>query len=128
MGSGRKGNIPQRVPLPLCMERHLSAAEKLLVLPVSVRHLSVAQKVQHATINGLGGSSLTGTKLVVNPTRQSIRTKNIRSGAVVAKYGDNSVCFDLEDLGNTTRKWDLYGSDAMMIQMLVDILVIFLVV
>lgn len=34
-----------------------------------------------------------------------------RSGAVVAKYGDKSVYFDLEDLGNTTGKWDLYGSD-----------------
>ncbi|KAF3560835.1 hypothetical protein DY000_02018964 [Brassica cretica] len=32
--------------------------------------------------------------------------------AVVAKYGDKSVYFDLEDLGNTTGQWDLYGSDA----------------
>ena len=47
---------------------------------------------------------------------------------MVAKYGDKSDYFDLEDLGNTTKKWDLYGSDAMMIQMLVNILVIFLVV
>ena len=31
---------------------------------------------------------------------------------MVAKYGDKSVYFDLEDLGNTTGKWDLYGSDA----------------
>ncbi|XP_068345546.1 photosystem I reaction center subunit VI-2, chloroplastic-like [Pyrus communis] len=74
--------------------------------------LATLAAVQPATINGLGGSSLTGTKLVVKPTRQSIRTKNIRSGAVVAKYGDKSVYFDLEDLGNTTGKWDLYGSDA----------------
>ena len=35
-----------------------------------------------------------------------------RTGAVVAKYGDKSVYFDLEDLGNTTGQWDLYGSDA----------------
>lgn len=35
-----------------------------------------------------------------------------RAGAVVAKYGDKSVYFDLEDLGNTTGQWDLYGSDA----------------
>lgn len=35
-----------------------------------------------------------------------------RSGAVVAKYGDKSVYFDLEDIGNTTGQWDLYGSDA----------------
>ena len=32
--------------------------------------------------------------------------------AVVAKYGDKSVYFDLEDLGNTTGEWDVYGSDA----------------
>lgn len=31
---------------------------------------------------------------------------------MVAKYGDKSVYFDLEDLGNTTGQWDLYGSDA----------------
>ena len=35
-----------------------------------------------------------------------------RAGAVVAKYGDKSVYFDLEDIGNTTGQWDLYGSDA----------------
>lgn len=35
-----------------------------------------------------------------------------RAGAIVAKYGDKSVYFDLEDLGNTTGQWDLYGSDA----------------
>jgi len=39
-------------------------------------------------------------------------TKYHRNGAVVAKYGDKSVYFDLEDLGNTTGQWDLYGSDA----------------
>lgn len=31
---------------------------------------------------------------------------------MVAKYGDKSVYFDLEDLGNTTGQWDVYGSDA----------------
>lgn len=30
----------------------------------------------------------------------------------MAKYGDKSVYFDLEDLGNTTGQWDVYGSDA----------------
>lgn len=30
----------------------------------------------------------------------------------MAKYGDKSVYFDLEDLGNTTGEWDVYGSDA----------------
>ncbi|WCJ40785.1 Photosystem I reaction center subunit VI chloroplastic [Euphorbia peplus] len=64
------------------------------------------------TVKGLGGSSLTGTKLHLKPSRQSFTPKSIRSGAVVAKYGDKSVYFDLEDLGNTTGQWDLYGSDA----------------
>ena len=31
---------------------------------------------------------------------------------MVAKYGDKSIYFDLEDIGNTTGQWDLYGSDA----------------
>ena len=30
-----------------------------------------------------------------------------------AKYGDESVYFDLKDLGNTTGAWDLYGSDSL---------------
>ncbi|KAK4760760.1 hypothetical protein SAY87_005653 [Trapa incisa] len=68
--------------------------------------------VQPATVKGLAGSSIAGTKLHVKPARQSFRKKNIRAGALVAKYGDKSVYFDLEDLGNTTGQWDLYGSDA----------------
>ncbi|XP_050382880.1 photosystem I reaction center subunit VI, chloroplastic-like [Argentina anserina] len=74
--------------------------------------LATLAAVNPATINGLGGSSLSGTKLVIKPTCQTLRPRNVRSGAVVAKYGDKSVYFDLEDLGNTTGKWDLYGSDA----------------
>ncbi|KAF2323417.1 hypothetical protein GH714_035388 [Hevea brasiliensis] len=73
--------------------------------------LATFASVQTATVKGLGGSSLTGTKLCVKPSRQSLRPKNM-SGAVVAKYGDKSVYFDLDDLGNTTGQWDLYGSDA----------------
>ncbi|KAK3410931.1 photosystem I reaction center subunit VI-2, chloroplastic isoform X1 [Eucalyptus grandis] len=66
-----------------------------------------------AAIKGLAGSSLAGKKLHLKPTAQSLRPKTLsRSGAVVAKYGDKSVYFDLEDLGNTTGQWDLYGSDA----------------
>ncbi|KAL4589196.1 hypothetical protein LXL04_002101 [Taraxacum kok-saghyz] len=64
------------------------------------------------TVNGLAGSSLTGTKLNVRPSRLALKPKSHRSGAVVAKYGDKSVYFDLEDLGNTTGQWDVYGSDA----------------
>lgn len=41
-----------------------------------------------------------------------IMTSLCRAVSVVAKYGDKSVYFDLEDLGNTTGQWDLYGSNA----------------
>ncbi|KAI4355629.1 hypothetical protein L6164_004381 [Bauhinia variegata] len=74
--------------------------------------LATFAAVQPAAVKGLAGSSLTGTKLSFKPSRQSFRPQNLRSGAVVAKYGDKSVYFDLEDLGNTTGQWDLYGSDA----------------
>ncbi|KAE8700652.1 Photosystem I reaction center subunit VI [Hibiscus syriacus] len=72
--------------------------------------------VQPAAVRGLGGSSLKGTKLLVKPSRQSFKHKNYRAGSVVAKYGDKSVYFDLEDIGNTTGQWDLYGSDAPSLQ------------
>ncbi|KAK4754021.1 hypothetical protein SAY87_002125 [Trapa incisa] len=74
--------------------------------------LATLASVQPASAKGLAGSSIAGSKLHVKPARQSFRQKSIRAGAVVAKYGDKSVYFDLEDLGNTTGQWDLYGSDA----------------
>ncbi|XP_076925292.1 photosystem I reaction center subunit VI, chloroplastic-like [Bidens hawaiensis] len=64
------------------------------------------------TIKGLSGSSLAGTKVTMKPSRQSVKPTSYKAGAVVAKYGDKSVYFDLEDLGNTTGQWDVYGSDA----------------
>ncbi|KAL6972791.1 hypothetical protein U1Q18_026963 [Sarracenia purpurea var. burkii] len=69
---------------------------------------------QPTAVKGLAGSSVAGTKLHLKPSRQSMRTNRHRGGAagVVAKYGEKSVYFDLEDLGNTTGQWDLYGSDA----------------
>ncbi|KAL2234757.1 photosystem I reaction center subunit VI, chloroplastic-like [Sesamum indicum] len=63
----------------------------------------------HPTI---AGCSLAGTKLHLKPSRVSSKPTNYRAAAVVAKYGDKSVYFDLEDIGNTTGQWDLYGSDA----------------
>ena len=33
------------------------------------------------------------------------------SAHCAAKYGDDSVFFDLDDLENTTGTWDRYGSD-----------------
>nr|AGH61311.1 PsaH [Suaeda salsa] len=75
--------------------------------------LATFAAVQPTTIKGLAGSSITGTKLHIKPSRQSVKLNNSsRSGAVVAKYGDKSVYFDLEDIGNTTGQWDVYGSDA----------------
>lgn len=74
--------------------------------------LTTFAAVQPITVKGLGGSSLTGTKLHIKPARQILRPTNFKAGAVVAKYGEKSVYFDLEDLGNTTGQWDLYGSDA----------------
>ncbi|KAJ4958569.1 hypothetical protein NE237_025680 [Protea cynaroides] len=74
--------------------------------------LATIASVQPVTIKGLAGSSITGTKLSFKPHRRNVTRTNLRSGAVVAKYGDKSVYFDLEDLGNTTGQWDLYGSDA----------------
>ncbi|KAH7857820.1 hypothetical protein Vadar_016821 [Vaccinium darrowii] len=68
--------------------------------------------VQPTAVKGLAGSSFFGTKLHQKPSPQSKRPTKSRAGLVMAKYGDKSVYFDLEDLGNTTGQWDLYGSDA----------------
>ncbi|KAL0319261.1 UNVERIFIED_CONTAM: Photosystem I reaction center subunit VI, chloroplastic [Sesamum angustifolium] len=74
--------------------------------------LATFAAAQPTAVKGLAGSSLTGTKLHVRQSRVSFKPTNYRVGAVVAKYGDKSVYFDLEDIGNTTGQWDLYGSDA----------------
>ncbi|XP_020273362.1 photosystem I reaction center subunit VI, chloroplastic-like [Asparagus officinalis] len=75
--------------------------------------LTAMAVAQPATIKGLGASSLHGAKLSVRPPgRVSTRSSRRSTDSVVAKYGDKSVYFDLEDIGNTTGQWDLYGSDA----------------
>ncbi|KAE9467836.1 hypothetical protein RHGRI_024979 [Rhododendron griersonianum] len=75
--------------------------------------LATFAAVQPAAVMGLAGSSIAGTKLhLKRPSRQSCRRTSHKTHAIVAKYGDKSVYFDLEDLGNTTGQWDLYGSDA----------------
>merc|ERR1712182_189317 len=45
--------------------------------------------------------------------RKALRNRGgrIRSARCAAKYGDDSVFFDLDDLENTTGTWDRYGSD-----------------
>uniref|UniRef100_UPI003467EDA2 Photosystem I reaction center subunit VI n=1 Tax=Fittonia albivenis TaxID=141305 RepID=UPI003467EDA2 len=66
-----------------------------------------------AAVKGLAGSSISGTKLHIRPSRRvGVKSSNYRAGAVVAKYGEKSVYFDLEDIANTTGQWDVYGSDA----------------
>ncbi|PKA61220.1 Photosystem I reaction center subunit VI, chloroplastic [Apostasia shenzhenica] len=73
--------------------------------------VAAAASVQPITVKSFGsGSSLAGIKLPVRSTRQKPTFRS--SGKVVAKYGEKSVYFDLEDLPNTTGQWDLYGSDA----------------
>ncbi|KAK1290605.1 hypothetical protein QJS10_CPB18g01160 [Acorus calamus] len=74
--------------------------------------MAAVMTVQPATVKGLGGSSLRGTKLSVRPTTASLNVRRRGGGGVVAKYGEKSVYFDLEDIPNTTGQWDLYGSDA----------------
>ncbi|KAM0946095.1 putative photosystem I PsaH, reaction centre subunit VI [Dioscorea sansibarensis] len=74
--------------------------------------LATLAAVQPVTIKGLSGSSLTGTKLFIKPSSSRRISRSRSSGAVVAKYGEKSVYFDLDDIGNTTGQWDVYGSDA----------------
>jgi hypothetical protein len=65
-------------------------------------------------VKGLAGSSISSRKLAVAARPSSARAacRSTRRAAVVAKYGDKSVYFDLDDIGDTTGQWDLYGSDA----------------
>nr|ABG37647.1 photosystem I reaction center subunit VI [Populus trichocarpa] len=44
--------------------------------------LATFAAVQPATIKGLGGSSLSGTKLHVKPSRQGLRPKSLRTSGV----------------------------------------------
>ncbi|XP_027125261.1 photosystem I reaction center subunit VI, chloroplastic-like [Coffea eugenioides] len=74
--------------------------------------LATFAAVQPTAVKGLAGSSIAGTKLHVKPSSLGLKPSRTRAGPVVAKYGEKSVYFDLEDLGNTTGQWDLYGSDA----------------
>ncbi|MCO5589478.1 hypothetical protein L7F22_043445 [Adiantum nelumboides] len=59
---------------------------------------------------GLSSSSLSGQKLPTLHVRTSARCP-ARVSAISAKHGEKNVYFDLEDIGNTTGDWDLYGSD-----------------
>lgn len=67
-----------------------------------------------AHVQGLCNSGFSGRKLSVATPRVGTpaTSRRKRAGAVtVAKYGEKSIYFDLEDISNTTGAWDLYGSD-----------------
>lgn len=70
-----------------------------------------------AHVHGLCSSSssgFNGRKLSVALPRvyAPATSKRKRAGGVaMAKYGEKSIYFDLEDISNTTGAWDLYGSD-----------------
>ncbi|XP_066323958.1 photosystem I reaction center subunit VI, chloroplastic-like [Miscanthus floridulus] len=68
--------------------------------------------LKEARKKGLSGSSISGRKLAIARPSTHAACRSTRRAAVVAKYGDKSIYFDLEDIGNTTGQWDLYGSDA----------------
>ncbi|GAQ86077.1 photosystem I subunit VI [Klebsormidium nitens] len=60
------------------------------------------------------GQRLSSAQPAVNsraPALPCRRQVSRRAGAARAKYGDESVYFDLKDLPNTTGSWDLYGVD-----------------
>jgi len=74
-----------------------------------------AVSVQPVAVKGLAGSAISGRRFAAaRPSRAGAcrSARRPRGAAVVAKYGDKSVYFDLDDIGNTTGQWDLYGSDA----------------
>ncbi|GJP48006.1 hypothetical protein CLOM_g7247 [Closterium sp. NIES-68] len=59
----------------------------------------------------ISASAFCGQKLAVKNNVKAAPAKAVRFTAPRAKYGDESVYFDLKDLGNTTGSWDLYGND-----------------
>eukprot|EP00897_Mesotaenium_endlicherianum_P008894 jgi/Mesen1/8032/ME000428S07238 len=64
-----------------------------------------------ALTSSVAASSFCGQKLKV-PTSARVSQKNSVSFAGVrAKYGDDSIYFDLKDIDNTTGGWDMYGKD-----------------
>ncbi|GLJ40271.1 hypothetical protein SUGI_0827320 [Cryptomeria japonica] len=66
-----------------------------------------------AAVHGLCGATLPlSARKLSMPSRRLRMPKSSKRNVVVAKYGDKSVYFDLEDISNTTGAWDLYGSDA----------------
>lgn len=65
-------------PKPLLTQSHTHTLTPHHTTPQAMASLATIAAVQPATIKGLGGSSLAGTKLYLKPTRQSLRPKNVR--------------------------------------------------
>ena len=59
----------------------------------------------------IAASSFCGQKVDVKTTLPTSKRSTLRLAAPRAKYGDESVYFDLKDVKNTTGAWDLYGQD-----------------
>merc|ERR1711904_264098 len=52
-----------------------------------------------------------GTFTTTNFLSQNLVLRDGRSLLSKAKYGDESIYFDLNDMSNTIGSWDLYGQD-----------------
>eukprot|EP00245_Coleochaete_scutata_P003249 TRINITY_DN1473_c0_g1_i2.p1 TRINITY_DN1473_c0_g1~~TRINITY_DN1473_c0_g1_i2.p1 ORF type:complete len:136 (-),score=40.39 TRINITY_DN1473_c0_g1_i2:528-935(-) len=61
--------------------------------------------------SSIAASSFVGQQLKVQPTKRVSCSRAVRA-VPTAKYGDESVYFDLKDLKNTTGQWDVYGTDS----------------
>ncbi|KAF3522070.1 hypothetical protein Bca4012_098789 [Brassica carinata] len=59
-------------------------------------------------VKGLRGSSLSGSKLFIKPSRKSFKSKSTRAGALVAKYGDISVIFAASQVFYSWRRLFAY--------------------
>eukprot|EP00249_Psilotum_nudum_P007303 c20461_g1_i2 orf=127-642(+) len=85
----------------------------LTCLWCSSLHVMATLSLSHTSsaLPSVNASALLGQKLRANPARVNLPRAPSRVGVAVAKYGEKSIYFDLEDIRNTTGDWDLYGSD-----------------
>merc|ERR1711975_82815 len=67
-------------------------------------------KAMGTRMNGISGRTIRSKK-ARRMSRSLARTGKSRRMICQAKYGDDNVFFDLDDLENTSGNWDRYGSD-----------------
>merc|ERR1711988_705482 len=72
----------------------------LIYHPIMAFSMSVSAKTSSAFL---------GSKIASKAQKRPTRAKAVRPSA---KYGDESVYFDLDDLENTAGSWAMYGDDA----------------